>query len=218
MRPGPPDDSRMTRAEASLVVALTGGIASGKTAVSDAFAALGVPVIDTDLIAREVVAPGSPGLAEVVAAFGASIRAPDGSLDRAALRQIIFTNAGARARLEAILHPRIATEARRRLQTVQHPYCILVVPLLVESGLFEDADRILVVDVPEALQIQRLMRRDRADRDQAEAALSAQISREQRLARADDVIDNSASLVELQASVAELDAFYRELAGADRAR
>ena len=208
----------MTRAEASLVVALTGGIASGKTAVSDAFAALGVPVIDTDLIAREVVAPGSPGLAEVVAAFGASIRAPDGSLDRAALRQIIFTNAGARARLEAILHPRIATEARRRLQTVQHPYCILVVPLLVESGLFEDADRILVVDVPEALQIQRLMRRDRADRDQAEAALSAQISREQRLARADDVIDNSASLVALQASVAELDAFYRELAGADRAR
>ena len=208
----------MTRAEASLVVALTGGIASGKTAVSDAFAALGVPVIDTDLIAREVVAPGSPGLAEVVAAFGASSRAPDGSLNRAALRQIIFTNAGARARLEAILHPRIATEARRRLQTVQHPYCILVVPLLVESGLFENADRILVVDVPEALQIQRLMRRDGADRDQAEAALSAQISREQRLARADDVIDNSASLVELQTSVAELDAFYRELAGADRAR
>ncbi|PKL95798.1 MAG: dephospho-CoA kinase [Gammaproteobacteria bacterium HGW-Gammaproteobacteria-8] len=207
----------MSRIDRSFVVALTGGIASGKTAVSDAFAALGVPVIDTDRIAREVVAPGSPGLAEVLAAFGGSMRAPDGSLDRAALRQVIFTDADARSRLEAILHPRIAAEAHRRMKTVRYPYCILVVPLLVESGLFEDADRILVVDVPESVQIQRLMRRDAADRAQAEAALAAQISREQRLARADEVIDNSGSLAELQAHVAELDAYYRGLANPGQA-
>lgn len=201
----------------SLVVALTGGIASGKTAVSDAFAALGVPVIDTDLIAREVVAPGTPGLAAVVDEFGSSIRGSDGSLDRAALRQLIFADPDARTRLETLLHPRIAAAARRKLDAVTEPYCILVVPLLVESGLFEDADQVLVVDVPESVQLERLMRRDGVDRHQAKAALSAQASRQLRLARADQVIDNRGSLDELRAEVARLDALYRDLATGIRA-
>lgn len=205
----------MTGSQATFVVALTGGIASGKTAVSDAFAALGAAVIDTDLIARQVVEPGSLGLAAVVDTFGPSICADDGRLDRAELRRLIFSDPAARQRLEAILHPRIAAEAARQLNTASAAYSILVVPLLVESGLFKDADRVLVVDVPESLQLERLMRRDGSDRAQAEAALAAQATRQQRLARADDVIDNSASLEQLRSRVAELDQVYRQLAAAD---
>jgi dephospho-CoA kinase len=194
-----------------MIVALTGGIASGKTAVSDRFANLGVPVIDTDRIARDVVAPDSEGLAAVREEFGAEV-VDDGVLDRAALRERIFADAEARGRLEAILHPRIADEARRRIAEVDAPYAILVVPLLVESGLFEDADRVLVVDVPERTQVERLEARDGMSREQAEAALAAQASREQRLARADDVIVNTGSLDDLAAEVDRLHAAYRELA------
>jgi len=191
-------------------IALTGGIASGKTAVSDRFAALGIPVIDTDLIAREVVEPGTPGLAAIEREFGPDVIS-GGALDRRELRRRIFDDAGARRRLEAILHPRISAEARRRLAEVDAPYAVLVVPLLVESGLFEDADRVLVVDVPEQTQIRRLMARDEMSRAQAEAALAAQASREQRLARADEVIDNTGSLADLAAEVDRLDAVYRRL-------
>jgi len=197
-----------------MIVALTGGVASGKTAVSDRFAERGVPVVDTDVLAREVVAPGSPGLAEVEAAFGAEIIDADGALDRSALRQRIFDDPDARNRLERILHPRIAEEARRRLASEAAPYAILVVPLLVESGLFEDADRVLVVDVPEAVQIERLIARDGGTRDQAEAMLAAQASREQRLARADDVIENTGTLEDLRRRVDALDATYREVSAA----
>jgi len=197
-----------------MIVALTGGVASGKTAVSDRFAERGVPVVDTDVLAREVVAPGSPGLAEVEAAFGAEIIDADGALDRSALRQRIFDDPDARNRLERILHPRIAEEARRRLASEAAPYAILVVPLLVESGLFEDADRVLVVDVPEAVQIERLIARDGGTRDQAEAMLAAQASREQRLARADDVIENTGTLEDLRRRVHALDATYREVSAA----
>jgi len=197
-----------------MIVALTGGVASGKTAVSDRFAERGVPVVDTDVLAREVVAPGSPGLAEVEAAFGAEIIDANGALDRSALRQRIFDDPDARNRLERILHPRIAEEARRRLASEAAPYAILVVPLLVESGLFEDADRVLVVDVPEAVQIERLIARDGGTRDQAEAMLAAQASREQRLARADDVIENTGTLEDLRRRVDALDATYREVSAA----
>jgi dephospho-CoA kinase len=190
---------------------LTGGIASGKTAASDAFAARGVPVIDTDRIAREMVEPGSDGLAEVAAAFGDEILA-DGALDRAALRRKVFGDPDARRRLEAILHPRIAAEARRRLASVDAPYAVLVVPLLIESGLFTDADRVLVVDVPESLQIQRLIERDGVTRADAESALAAQSTRDQRLARADDVIVNTSNLEALDREIDRLDARYRELA------
>jgi len=195
-----------------LVVALTGGVASGKTAVSDRFAELDVPVVDTDVIAREVVSAGSGGLAAIKAEFGADMITGEGRLDRAALRRKIFDEPGARTRLEDILHPRIAENARRQLAELATPYAILVVPLLVESGLFSDADRVLVVDVPETVQIARLMQRDGSTREQAEAMLAAQASREQRLAKADDVVENNGTLVELNARIDELDRKYRKLA------
>ncbi|MDT8449895.1 MAG: dephospho-CoA kinase [Wenzhouxiangellaceae bacterium] len=204
-----------TPAPTTLVIALTGGIASGKTAVSDAFAALGVPVVDTDRIAREVVAPGSDGLAAVREAFGDAVVDAVGGLDRARLRARIFEDAAARDKLEAILHPRIAAEARRRLAEIEAPYAILVVPLLVESGLFTDADRVLVVDVPEDIQVERLTRRDGMSRAQADAALAAQARRADRLAAADDVIENTGSLDDLKRRVAELDREYRKRARAE---
>lgn len=194
-----------------MVVALTGGIASGKSAVSQRFAELGAPVVDTDVIAREVVEPGSSGLAEIEREFGRDVMDGD-ALDRAALRRRIFDDRAARARLERILHPRIAAEAERRIAALDAPYAVLVVPLLVETGLFGDADRVLVVDVPESVQMQRLMDRDGVDRDDAEAALRAQADRRHRLARADDVIVNTGSPDELRAEVDRLDRIYRELA------
>lgn len=193
-----------------MVVALTGGVASGKTAVSEHFAKLGVPVVDTDVIAREVVVPGSGALGAIKATFGAEMITADGSLNRAALRRKIFDEPGARTRLEDILHPRIAEEARRQLAALDAPYAVLVVPLLVESGLFSDAKRVLVVDVPKAVQTERLMARDGNSRAQAEAMLAAQASRTQRLARADDVIDNTGTLADLHAHVEALDQKYRE--------
>jgi len=194
-----------------MVVALTGGVASGKSAVSGHFAELDVPVVDTDIIARQVVKAGSSGLAAIKTAFGPEMITAEGALDRGLLRRKIFEEPGARTRLEDILHPRIAEEARRQLAALKAPYAILVVPLLVESGLFSDADRVLVVDVPEDLQIERLMARDGTTRKQAKAMLSAQASREQRLAKADDVVDNTGTLVELNARVEELNRKYREL-------
>ena len=195
-----------------MVVALTGGVASGKTAVSDRFAELGVPIVDTDVIAREVVAKDSGGLAAIEAAFGSEMITADGTLDRAALRRKIFDEPGARTRLEDILHPRIAEAARRQLAALDAPYALLVVPLLVESGLFSDADRVLVIDVPEAVQVERLMQRDGSTREHAEAMLAAQASREQRLAKADDVIENTGTLAELNARIDALDRKYREIA------
>jgi len=209
---------KVMKKEKPMIVALTGGVASGKTAVSDRFAELGVPVVDTDVIAREVVAPGSPGLAEVEATFGPDAVRADGRLDRVELRRKIFDDPAARDRLEAILHPRIADEAHRRLAGLEAPYAILVVPLLVESGLFEDADRLLVVDVPEQVQIQRLIDRDGSTCEQAEAMLAAQASRDRRLARADDVIDNTGTLEELHRRVDGLAEQYRELSARHRLR
>ena len=207
-------EPKKNHAKRPFTVALTGGIASGKTAVSDAFSALGVPVIDTDVIARSVVEPGSPGLQQVVAAFGDGVLNAEGGLDRAGLRQVIFADPQARTRLEGILHPLIARAARAELEEVMAPYAILVVPLLVESGLFEDADRILVVDVPEHVQIQRLMQRDGGTEASATRALQAQASREQRLEKADDVLENTGTLAQLQVSVADLHRQYLEWAGA----
>ena len=195
-----------------MIIALTGGVASGKSTVSDRFAELGVPVVDTDVLAREVVAPGSAGLSEVAAAFGSEVVDGNGRLDRAALRRRVFDETATRRRLEEILHPRIAAEARRRLAAVEAPYAVLVVPLLVESGLFEDADRVLAVDVPERLQVERLMARDGASRSQARAMLEAQASREERLARADEVIENTGSLEALLRQVDRLDQKYRAVA------
>lgn len=201
---------------APMLVALTGGVASGKTSVSDRLAESGVPVVDTDRIARQVVAPGSPGLEEVVKAFGTEILDSTGGLDRRALREMIFAHPQQRTRLERILHPLIEKEARQQIARLDDtPYVVLVVPLLVESGLFGDAERVVVVDLPEALQIERLLERDGVDRQQAESMLSAQARRSQRLAVATDVIDNSGSLDDLMQATDEL---HRRLTAISRRR
>lgn len=188
-----------------LLVALTGGVASGKTSVSNRLAEHGVPVVDTDLIAREVVAPESDGLQRVIDAFGHEVLDASGALDRAALRERVFSHASQRKRLEAILHPLIEKEARQQIALHgDADYVVLVVPLLVESGLFADADRIVVVDVPETVQIQRLRERDGVDAAQAEAMLAAQVERSDRLEAATDVIDNSGSLEALEKATDEL--------------
>ena len=198
------------------VVVLTGGIAAGKSAVSEAFARLGAAVVDTDVIARELVRTGQPLLAEIVAAFGPGILDPGGQLDRKRMRELIFTDTDSKQKLEAILHPAIGETVQQRLGTVDADYCILVVPLLVESGRYAWADRVLVVDVDEATQIARVMARDRISREQAQAILQSQASRRQRLALADDVIDNQGSLAELDRAVAALHARYSRMAKSGR--
>lgn len=196
-------------------VGLTGGIASGKTAVSKRFHQLGAPVIDTDLIAREVVEPGEPVLAEIVAAFGDDIVDDQGRLRRRKLREIIFADPGKQALLEQILHPAIRLETRRRVAEVSAPYCVIVIPLLAESGSFDWLDRVLVVDAPGEAQIERLMARDGVTEPQARASLAAQAGREVRLGIADDVIDNSGDIAGLDARVADLHARYLAM-GKDR--
>jgi dephospho-CoA kinase len=195
-------------------VALTGGIASGKSTVAALFAGLGVPVIDTDVIAREVVEPGQPALAAVVAAFGPEVLGSDGRLDRRRLRERIFADAGARERLNAILHPAIRAEMERQSQAAGGDYQLLVIPLLTEGGRRDHIDRVLLVDAPEALQVERLMMRDGVSREQAVASLNAQATRAERLAMADDVLRNSGQPDELRDRVAELHGKYRALAAA----
>lgn len=195
-------------------VALTGGIASGKTTVANLFAELGVPLIDTDVIAREVVAPGQPALAAVVAAFDPGILDAQGRLDRRRMRERIFTDPAARQRLEAILHPSIRAEMERRSRAARGPYQVLIIPLLTEGRRRDHVDRVLLVDVPEELQIRRLMMRDGVSYEQAQASLDAQATRAERLALADDVVRNTGRLDELRAKVAELHATYLTLAAA----
>ena len=197
----------MSVADSIFVVVLTGGIASGKTAVSDLFSEKGVPVVDTDLIARKVVEAGSPALDRIATTFGPDFLDEKGNLDRKKMREAIFTDPDQKKRLESILHPAIATEAMRQVSARPEPWCLLVVPLLAESGRYQWVDRVLVVDVDESTQIERVMARDHIDRSQAEAILSAQASRQQRLAIADDVIDNSGSLEDLELQV---EALYRK--------
>ena len=197
---------------APLVVALTGGIGSGKSAVSARFAALGVPVVDTDLIAREVVAPGSEGLAAVIDAFGQGVVAADGALDRAALRRRVFADSEQRRRLEAILHPRIRAEVRHRIEGLDTPYCVVVIPLLVEGGGDDVAGRVLVVDAPDALRRRRVAARDGADAAEIDRIFAAQASREERLAVADEVIVNDGELGALEVAVERLHRRYLELA------
>jgi len=197
-------------------VALTGGIASGKSTVADLFAGLGVPVIDTDLIAREVVEPGQPALAEVVSAFGDDVLDNAGRLDRRRLRERIFSDPQARRRLEAILHPAIRREMERQSREAGGAYQLLVIPLLAEGGRRDHVDRVLLVDVPEELQVERLMQRDGVSREQARASLRAQASRSARLAIADDVLQNTGSAEDLRNAVAQLHARYLALASSRR--
>ena len=195
-------------------VALTGGIASGKSTVANLFAELGVPLIDTDVIAREVVEPGRPALAAIVAAFGPGVLDAQGCLDRRRMRERIFADPAAKQRIEAILHPAIRAEMERQSRVAGGPYQVLVIPLLAESGRRDHVDRVLLVDVPEALQVQRLALRDGVSREQAEAALNAQATRAERLAIADDVIQNSGRVDELKQQVRALHEKYVRLATA----
>lgn len=178
------------------VVAITGGIGSGKTTVANQFAALGIEVIDADLIAREVVEPGTPALAAIASHFGPGILDEQGRLDRRVLRERIFSEPAAKHWLNALLHPLIRSEMLRQCAAASSPYCLLVVPLLVENRLMNLADRVLVIDVDEATQIERTCRRDGVSRDQAKAILAAQASRAERLAVADDVLDNQSGTSE----------------------
>ncbi|MGY3888817.1 dephospho-CoA kinase [Aeromonas mytilicola] len=178
------------------VVAITGGIGSGKTTVANQFAALGIEVVDADLIAREVVEPGTPALAAIASHFGPGILDEQGRLDRRALREWIFSDPAAKSWLNALLHPIIRSEMLRQCAAANSPYCLLVVPLLVENRLTELADRVLVIDVDEATQIERTCRRDGVSLEQAQAILASQASRSERLAMADDVLDNQSGTTE----------------------
>lgn len=172
------------------VVAVTGGIGSGKTTIANQFAALGIDVVDADVIARDVVEPGAPALAAIATYFGPDVIAPDGQLDRRSLRERVFSDPNAKAWLNALLHPLIRQEMLRQCAAARSPYCLLVVPLLVENKLAGLANRVLVIDVDEATQIERTCRRDGVSAEQARAIIAAQASRSERLAAADDVIDN----------------------------
>jgi dephospho-CoA kinase len=197
------------------VVALTGGVASGKSAVSRRFEKLGIGVYDADVAAREVVAPNSAALAEIEFVFGAGVLNADGSLDRRAMREQVFADPGARKRLEGIIHPRVRAWLRRRVGMDRGPYCMLAIPLLAENrAQYVWVNRVLVVDTPEALQIERLMRRDNITREHAERMLAAQATREQRLAIAGDVIVNAGEEAALDAQVAALHTRYLALAAA----
>ncbi len=195
-----------------LRIGLTGGIASGKSTVAELFAERGAVVLDTDVIAREIVVPGSHGLAALVAAQGGGILDDEGRLERAELRRRIFADAVTRREVESILHPEIIRELERQAGITPGPYQVLVIPLLVEAGLVRLVDRVLVVDCPEEAQIGRLMARDGASREDAMRMLDSQATRERRLAAADDVIDNGGVTADLTARVAELDRRYRILA------
>jgi dephospho-CoA kinase len=195
-----------------LLIALTGGIASGKTAVAELFAKLGVPVLDTDQIARDVVAPGMPALGQLVAEFGVEILDAQGRLDRARMRERVFGDPAQRRKLEAITHPAIREELARRSAAAGGDYQVHVIPLLVESGRTDAYDRVLVVDCPEEAQMARLMARDSTSRQQAEEILGAQASREERLNAAHDVIENTGTLADLERFVQTLHRNYALLA------
>jgi dephospho-CoA kinase len=194
-------------------IGMTGGITSGKSTVAKFFAALGVPIVDTDQVAREVVEPGQPPLERLVERFGRGILTPDGHLDRPKLRGIVFSDPKARADLEALTHPAIGTAVEAWSAAAGGPYQILILPLLVEKNLASHVDRVLVVDCNEELQIQRLQARDGSTVEQARAILNAQTSRTARLKSAHDVIQNEGDLSAVRDQVSALHARYLELAG-----
>lgn len=200
---------------ASYCIGLTGGIASGKTAVASAFESLGIIVVDADIAARDAVAVGSAGLADVIASFGEAVLDANGTLDRAAMRKRIFGNDCARRTLEAIVHPRVRETLSQQCAQASSPYAIAAIPLLAEVGgrhSYPWLQRILVVDVPAAVQHARLIQRDGIDAELAGRMIATQATREQRIAIADDILVNTGSLEDLQRRVAALNARYRALA------
>lgn len=196
----------------SLIVGLTGGVASGKSTVEAAFRELGVPVIDADQVAREVVAPGEPALDAIAQRFGRDIIAPDGNLDRRALRAIVFSDDQARRDLEGMIHPAIRDRLRAWRDALDAPYGILSAATLVENGMSALCDRLLVVDVEPERQRERVMARDGIDAAMAESMLAAQLDRRTRRDAAQDVLCNAGSVADLEAAVEELHAYYLALA------
>jgi dephospho-CoA kinase len=202
-----------------LRIGLTGGIASGKSTVTQRFAELGIPVIDADVASRTVVEPGKPGLTQVVERFGPQVLDPSGRLDRKALRARIFNDPSSRQALDAILHPLIRADMEREAAEAQGPYLVMAIPLLVEGGTARKrVDRVLVVDVDEALQIQRLQARDGSSEEHARAILASQASRAARLGEADDVLLNTGSVAELRQAVDRLHEQYLQLAQTSSSR
>jgi len=199
---------------ANWILGLTGGIGSGKTAATDYFQTLGIVVVDADVVAREVVAPGQPALANIAQRFGHEVINSDGTLNRPKLREIVFADASQRQALEAITHPAIHAELIRQLQVASSAYAILATPLLWETGQAKLVDHSLVIDVPEALQLQRASQRDGNTEAQIKAIMAAQLSRDQRLAKADDVITNTGSLNDLYAAIDRLHPVYLQRASA----
>jgi len=193
-------------------VGLTGGIASGKSTVSDIFAELGCPIIDADIIAREVVEPKTEGLKQLVETFGTSILSSQNQLDRKKLRQIVFNDEEKRTQLNSTLHPLIGKEIANRVKQVKQSYCVVVIPLLCESSNYQWLDRILVVDVSEDTQIQRLTARDNITKELAVKMLASQCNRKQRLQIADDVINNEQDKSKLKDLIVTLDKLYKQLA------
>lgn len=201
------------RRRPALAIALTGGIASGKSTVAEAFRKHGAPVFDADVAARDLVQPGQPALAEIAAAFGDAILTPSGELDRRRMREQVFADAEERRRLEAILHPKVRDVLLAAAAACTYPYCILVIPLLTEvRNDYTWVNRVLVVDVPLEVQLARVMQRDRITRDAALRILAVQAAREQRVALAGDVIDNSGPAGALDAAVERLHERYCALA------
>jgi len=192
-----------------LRIGLTGGIASGKSTVTQRFVELGVPVIDADVVSRAVVEPGTPGLAQVVGRFGPQVLDVNGRLDRKALRAVIFNDAASRQDLDAILHPLIRAQMEQQVAAAQGPYVVMAIPLLIEGGnARQRVDRVLVIDADETLQIQRVQARDGCSPEQARAILASQASREARLAAADDVISNTGTVADLRQAVDRLHEQY----------
>lgn len=199
------------------VVGLTGGIGSGKTTVANLFAAEGITLVDADIVAREVVSPGSNGLKAIVAHFGADILTPAGELDRGKLRQRIFSHDQERIWLNQLLHPMIRQEMQQQLENASSAYAIMVVPLLFENGLDRLVNRTLVVDIPPELQINRTVKRDHVDVSQVNNIINSQCSRSEKLARAHDIIDNQGEISTLKRQVLALHQRYLHLSGTDNA-
>jgi dephospho-CoA kinase len=189
---------------AILRIALTGGIGSGKSTVTSIFEQLGVPVIDSDIISRDIVKPGSICLNKIIQEFSKNILTDNGTLDRKKLRSIVFNNNEKRRKLENILHPAIFEEIDNQVNKVDFPYCLIVIPLLTETNMMDNFDRVLVIDVPENVQLQRASQRDNTSIENIEKILKSQSSRQQRLQFADDVIDNNLTLDKLRDEVSDL--------------
>lgn len=202
-----------TAAFSPWILGLTGGIGSGKSAAAERFVELGVHLVDADQAARWVVEPGRPALASIVERFGAGVLQGDGQLDRAALRQLIFADPEQRRWLEALLHPLIGQEIFSYLAKAESPYAVYVSPLLIESGQYRKTQRVLVIDVPQALQVQRTLQRDGTSPEQVQAILAAQATREERLRHADDVLVNDRDVPRLHEQIDQLHHFYLTLRG-----